>query len=66
MRQTSFPDQGSTGVGLTCGSNSSVCTLKTWGWGDSPAGSEDKNLPVSAGDMGSTPGPRRSHMPGSN
>ena len=31
-----------------------------------PSGAVDKNLPANAGDMGSIPGPGRSHMPGSN
>ena len=41
------------------------------GWSDSstpqllnfPGGSVDKNPPANAGDMGSIPGPGRSHMP---
>ena len=28
-----------------------------------PVGAVVKNLPTNAGDMGSSPGPRRSHMP---
>ena len=30
---------------------------------DSPGGAVDRNLPASAGDMGSIPGPGRFHMP---
>ena len=33
---------------------------------DFPGGAVVKNLPASAGDMGSSPGPGRSHMPRSN
>ena len=33
---------------------------------DFPGGSVVKNPPVNAGDMGSSPGPERSHMPRSN
>ena len=36
---------------------------KIWGF---PDGSVVKNLPANAGDMGSIPGPGRSHMPWSN
>ena len=32
----------------------------------SPGGSVVKNLPASAGDTGSIPGPGRSHVPGGN
>ena len=35
------------------------------GW-DFPGGTVVKNLPANAGDMGSSPGPGRSHMPQSN
>ena len=31
-----------------------------------PGGAMVKNLPANAGDMGSSPGPGRSHMPWSN
>ncbi len=31
-----------------------------------PGGAAVKNLPANAGDMGSSPGPGRSHMPRSN
>ena len=31
-----------------------------------PSGAVVKNLPANAGDMGSNPGPERSHMPRSN
>ena len=31
-----------------------------------PGGTVVKNLPANAGDTGSSPGPRRSHMPQSN
>ena len=34
--------------------------------GDFPGGVVDNNLPVHAGDMGSIPGPGRSHMPQTN
>ena len=34
--------------------------------GDFPGGSVVKNPPANAGDTGSSPGPGRSHMPGSN
>ena len=34
--------------------------------GDFPGGTVVKNLPANAGDMGSSPGPGRSHMPWSN
>ena len=34
--------------------------------GDFPGGTVVKNLPANAGDMGSSPGPGRSHMPRSN
>ena len=34
--------------------------------GDFPGGAVVKNLPANAGDMGSIPGPGRSHMPQSN
>ena len=33
---------------------------------DFPGGAVVKNLPASAGDTGSSPGPGRSHMPRSN
>ena len=33
---------------------------------DFPFGAVVKNLPANAGDMGSSPGPRRSHLPWSN
>ena len=39
--------------------------LKRISW-DFPGGTVDKNPPASAGDKGSVPGPRRSHMPRSN
>ena len=35
-------------------------------WWDFPGGTVVKNLPANAGDTGSSPGPGRSHMPGSN
>ena len=34
--------------------------------GDFPGGAVAKNLPANAGDMGSSPGLGRSHMPRSN
>ena len=40
--------------------------LQNKGSRDFPGGAVVKNLPASAGDMGSRPGPRRSHMPRSN
>ena len=45
---------------------------KPWGtetlrrWRDFPGGAVVKNPPANAGDMGSSPGPGRSHMPRSN
>ena len=35
-------------------------------WRDFPGGAVVKNPPASAGDMGSIPGPGRTHMPWSN
>ena len=35
-------------------------------WGDFPCGAVVKNPPANAGDVGSSPGPGRSHMLGSN
>ena len=35
-------------------------------FGDFPGGAVVENLPVNAGDTGSSPGPGRSHMPRSN
>ena len=35
-------------------------------WPDFPGGAGVKNPPANAGDMGSSPGPGRSHMPRSN
>ena len=35
-------------------------------FGDFPGGAVVKNPPANAGDMGSSPGPGRSHMPWSN
>ena len=35
-------------------------------WGNFSGGSVIKNLPATAGDMGSIPGPERSHMSESN
>ena len=40
-------------------------TLKSESWGF-PGGAVVKNPPANAGDMGSSPGPGRSHMPWSN
>ena len=37
--------------------------LRFWGF---PGGAVVKNPPANAGDTGSSPGPRRSHMPQSN
>ena len=39
--------------------------MKMKGW-DFPGGAVVKNLPASAGDTGSSPGPGRSHMPQSD
>ena len=39
------------------------CILKCW---DFPGGAVVKNLPAKAGDMGSIPGPGRSHTPRTN
>ena len=43
--------------------NNSVNKTNTRGF---PGGAMVKNLPASAGDTGSSPGPGRSHMPRSN
>ena len=40
--------------------------FKITGLGDFPGGTMVKNPPANAGDMGSIPGPGRSHMPRSN
>ena len=37
--------------------------IKESAWGDFPGGAVVKNPPANAGDMGSIPGPGRSHMP---
>ena len=42
-----------------------ACILKTY-TGGFPGGVVVKNPPANAGDMGSSPSPGRSHMPGSN
>ena len=39
--------------------------IKKW-WRDFPGGAVVKNPPANAGDMGSSSGPGRSHMPRSN
>ena len=39
-----------------------IFNLKDCPW-DFPGGAVVKNPPASAGDMGSSPGPERSHMP---
>ena len=41
-------------------------TIKIWAFQDFPGGTVLKNPPANAGDMGSIPGLRRSHMPQSN
>ena len=41
-------------------------TLEKNVWQDFPGGTVVKNPPADAGDMGSSPGPGRSHMPRSN
>ena len=46
-----------------------MCALTLWSelqWEDFPGGAVVKNPPANAGDMGSSPGPGRSHMPWSN
>ena len=43
-----------------------VLLLKKLTSGDFPGGAVVKNLLANAGDTGSSPGPRRSHMPRSN
>ena len=40
--------------------------IKTYGLRDFPGGTVVKNPPANAGDMGSSPGLGRSHMPRSN
>ena len=42
------------------------CFIYTPTIGDFPGGAVAKNLPANARDMGSSPGPGRSHMPWSN
>ena len=46
--------------------NQRECTEKENNIRDFPGGSVVKFLPANAGDMGSSPGPGRSHMPQSN
>ena len=41
----------------------SIQKFQIW---DFPGGAMAKNLPANAGDMGSSPGPGRSHMPQGN
>ena len=41
-------------------------SLKKAGYRDFPGGAVVKNPPANAGDMGSSPGPGRSHIPWSN
>ena len=43
-----------------------TCLGKNIHDGGFPGGAVVKDLPASAGDMGSSPGPGRSHMPWSN
>ena len=43
----------------------SIAIKIQYAW-DFPGGAEIKNPPANAGDMGSSPGPGRSHMPRSN
>ena len=45
---------------------SQAVVIKTQPFGDFPGGAVVKNPPVNAGDMGSSPGLGRSHMPQSN
>ena len=40
--------------------------FKKYTYWDSPGGAVVKNPPANAGDMGSSPGPGRSHLPQSN
>ena len=42
------------------------CWIKRYGYLGFPGGAVVKNPPAKAGDMGSSPGPGRSHMPWSN
>ena len=43
-----------------------LSSVKIYNSGDFPGGAVVKNSPATAGDMGSSPGPGRSHMPWSN
>ena len=43
-----------------------IDTLIKISFGGFPGGAVVKNLPANAGDMGSSPGPGRSHMPPRN
>ena len=47
---------------LFIGSNLTILTLKNADL-DFPGGTVDRSLPANAGDMGSTAGPGRFHMP---
>ena len=53
-------------VGIFSISNHLVYTLSILQFWDFPGGAVVKNLPANAGDMGSSPGLGRSHMPWSN
>ena len=53
-------------IGLVFDSKPKVHTLKLLLDRGFPGGAVDENLPANAGDMGSIPGPGRSHMPWSN
>ena len=50
---------------LKCNDNENTANKNLWG-GDFPGSAVVKNLPPNAGDMGSIPGPGRSHMLWSN
>ena len=50
----------------TEGKNGGNTVFKKGCWGDFPGSAVVKNLPASAGDTASSPGPGRSHMPWSN
>ena len=50
---------------VCCNKDTTHATTKTQHW-DFPGDAVVKNPPANAGDTGSSPGPRRSHMPRSN
>ena len=51
---------------MTRGRYLSIITLKVNGLGGFPGGTVVESLPANPGDMGSSPGLGRSHMPQSN